>query len=146
LVEKASRRDPIRRQTVSVVRSLALRSRVLSLAKDLFDRVEVGAVGRQEQELGAGGSDRAADGEALVAAKVVHDDDVARAQGWDEELLHPGEEALAVDRPVEDAGRVDAVVTKGSDEGEGAPAAVRVMLVLAQVSSMKTRRRGSSRP
>ena len=153
----------MRFQVASTVRSAAFRSSSLELGEDLLDRVEVGAVGRQEEELGAGGPDRLADGLALVAAEIVHDDDVAGRERRDEELLDPGGEDLAVDRPVEHAGRVDPVVAQRGEEGQRAPAAERrlgdaarwprgaqprvgVMLVLAQVSSMKTRRLGSSRP
>ena len=42
-----------------------------------FDRIEVGTVGRQEEELGAGGADGVANGSPLVAAEIVHHDDVA---------------------------------------------------------------------
>lgn len=39
----------------------------------------------------------------FVAAKIVENDDVARAQRRDQELLHPSQEQLAVDRAVKDA-------------------------------------------
>ena len=64
----------------------------------LFDRVEVGRVGGQEEELGFGGADRGAKGAALVAAEVVHDDNVARREDRDENLL---------DCPREGGGLVD---------------------------------------
>ena len=148
-------------QVSSVVLGWALRMSALSFAEELFDGIEVGTVGRQEEELCAGVADGAADGLALVGAEVVHDDDVSGRECGDEELLDPGGEADAVDGAVEDAGGVDPVVSEGGEESEGAPAAVGapcrgagvprgaqplsgVMLVLAQVSSMKTRRRGSS--
>ena len=41
------------------------------LGKDLLDRVEVGTVGRQEEELGSGRSDGPAHGLSLVTAEVV---------------------------------------------------------------------------
>ena len=80
-----------------------------------------------------------------------------------EELIDIGAETLAVDGSVKQAGRVDAVVAQGGEERRGPPLALRdlvdealspfgaqprslVMLVLVQVSSMKTRRRGSMRP
>jgi len=77
-------------------------------------------------------------------------------------LLDVGPESLAVDRAVEQAGRFDSVVAQSGEEGRGRPMAVgdlvesrfpfgaqppiRVMLVLVQVSSMKTRREGSISP
>jgi hypothetical protein len=39
---------------------LGLADQVLELGEELLDRVEVGAVGRQEEEMGAGGPDGAA--------------------------------------------------------------------------------------
>jgi len=96
-----------------------------------------------------------------VASKIVEDDDVALAQGWQEKVLDIGAEAFAVDRPVEDARRGELIVAECTEEREGAPVAVRckaaqagsllspapqrAMLVLIQVSSMKTSRAGSSR-
>lgn len=98
---------------------------VLELGEDLLDRVEVRAVGRQEEAVGADGADRLPDSFALVAAEVVEDDDIAGPEGGSQELLHIGAEALAVDRSVEDAGRVDPIDPEGSEEGERAPAAMR---------------------
>ena len=115
----------MRRQVASTVRSAALRSRVLSLAKTCSIGLRSGRVGRQEEQLGAGSADGAADGLALVAAEIVHDDDVAGPERRDEHLLDIGEEALAVDRAVDDAGRVDAVAAQRGQEGQRAPAAVR---------------------
>ena len=62
------------RQVVSVVRGSVLRSRGLELGKDLLDRVEVGRVARQKEQLGAGAADQFTDCLALMAAEVIHDD------------------------------------------------------------------------
>ena len=56
---------------------------------------------------------------------VVQDHDVARLKGGREELFDMGAEAFAVDRPVEQAGRVDAVAAQRGEEGRGLPAAMR---------------------
>jgi hypothetical protein len=77
------------RQVVSIVRGVNFRNRGLQLGKDLFDRIEVGRVAGQEEQLGAGGADQAAYGLTLVAAKIIHDDNIARAQGGGQELLDP---------------------------------------------------------
>ena len=146
------------RQVASIVRGSVLRSKVLSLAKTC----EIGRVAWQEEQLGAGAADQPASRLALVTAEIVHDDDVAGAQARHQKLLDIGAKAGAVDRPVEDAGCGDAVMAQRRQERHGAPAAMRhlgdqsgaartapvrrVMLVLAQVSSRNTRRRGSSRP
>src|SRR5205085_1488663 len=132
---------------------------MFELGEDLLDGIEIGAIGRQEEELGAGGADGAADERALVAAEIIHDDDVAWLEGGQEELLDPCPEGVAIDRAVDDARRFDAVAAQGGREGQCPPASVRrfgnepvaarapapgAMLVFAQVSSMKTKRRGSS--
>ena len=93
----------MRCQTAAMERSSALRSRVLSLAKTISIGFRSGTVGRQEQQVRAGISDGPAHGNALVAAQVVHHDDVARPQSWHQELCHPGQEQAAVDGTVEHA-------------------------------------------
>src|SRR4051812_45471448 len=85
---------------------------------------------------------------------------VAFGEGRPENLLDVEGEELAVDRAVDNSGCVDAIASQGGDEGERLPMAVRhaslcprgpqprkgAMLVLTQVSSMKTSRPGSTRP
>jgi hypothetical protein len=100
---------------------VGLSEQCFELGKDLFDGVEIGAVGRQEDELGTGAADGLADGLAFVAAQVVHDDDIARAERWHQELLDIGEEGLAVDGAVEHAGRVDPFMAERSEEGQRLP-------------------------
>lgn len=73
----------------------------------------------------ASGADRLADGESLVAAEIIHDHDVAGCQRRHQHLLDPGQEALAIDRPVEHQRRIDAVMTQGREEGQRLPVAVR---------------------
>ena len=85
-------------------RSAAFRSRVLSLAKALLDRVEVGTIGRQKEQLGASSTDGTPDGLSLVTAEIVDDDNVARLERWHQELFDIGQEAFAVDRSVDHAG------------------------------------------
>jgi len=97
---------------------------MFELGEDLLDRVEVGAVWRQEQQARAGASDRLADGGPLVAAQIIHDDDVARFECRDQELLDVIGEALAVDRLVEHAWCVDPVAAKRCEEGHRAPVAI----------------------
>jgi hypothetical protein len=98
---------------------------VFELGEELLDRIEVGAVGRQEEEVGAGGADGAASGLSLVAAEIVEDDDVALGEGGSEDLLDIEGEELAVDRAIDDPGRIDAIAAQGGEEGEGLPMAVR---------------------
>ena len=67
--------------------------------------VEVGGVFRQEHEAGSDIPDRLPHCLSLVGAEIVEDHDVARLERRDEELFDIGVEALAVDGPVEQAGR-----------------------------------------
>src|SRR5271169_2622792 len=95
------------------------------LGEDLLDGVEVGGVFRQEDEAGSDVPDRLPHRSSLVGAEIVEDHDVARLQRRHEELFDIGVEALAVDGPVEQAGRIDAVVAQGGEESRGLPLAVR---------------------
>ena len=70
---------------------------MFELCEDLLDGIEIGAVGRQEENSCAGGADQAADARALMGAEVVEDDDVAFFECWDESLLDISDETLAVD-------------------------------------------------
>ena len=109
------------RQVCSMVRASALRSRVLILAKALFNRIEVWRVGGQEQELGFGRADGGANGAALMTSEVVHDDNVAWREDREENLLDISAEACAIDRSVDDARRGEPVATQRRQEREGSP-------------------------
>ena len=60
---------------------------VLELGKDLFDRVEVGRVFWQKEELGAHRTDELTNRFALVAAQVVEDHHIAGIERRDQQLL-----------------------------------------------------------
>ena len=62
-----------------------------------------------------------ANGMALMAAEVVHDDNVAWRENRDENLLDISAEAHAIDRSVDDAGRGEAVATQRRQKREGPP-------------------------
>jgi len=94
---------------------------VLDFGERLLDGVEIGAVGRQEEYPGPGGADRLPDGVALMAAKVVDDDDIARDQGLDELGLDIGVEGLGVDRAVDDPRRLDAIMAQRGEECHCSP-------------------------
>lgn len=95
------------------------------LCEDLFDRVQVGAVGRQEDEPGTSPADGLTNGQVLVGAKIVHHDDIAGLEGRYEHLLDVGKEGLAVDGPVEHEGRRDLVVPQSREKRHCLPVAVR---------------------
>lgn len=98
---------------------------VFDLGEGLLDRVEVGRVWRQIPEPGACGADHLPDGGRLVGAEIVHDDDVAGLEHWHELLLDIGAEALAVDRPIEDARGGKTVKPQSAEKGQCAPMAMR---------------------
>ena len=68
-------------QTVSTVRAAALRSRCLSLAKTCSIGLRSGEYFGRKNSLAPAERMSAAHGFALVAAEIVHDDDVAGLQG-----------------------------------------------------------------
>jgi hypothetical protein len=98
---------------------------VLDLCKGLLDRIEVGRIRRQIPEPCAGGVDETAQRGRFVAAEIVHNDDVARLERRQKDLLDISAEAFAVDRPIEQAGRGEAVAAQRAEEGQRAPAAMR---------------------
>ena len=97
---------------------------MFELGEDLFDGIEVRAVGRQEQKPCSSGPDCGPDGGLLVAREVVEDDDVAGSQRWAELLLDPLGEAGAIDRLIEHEGCIDPVAAQRGNEGHRFPMAV----------------------
>lgn len=98
---------------------------MFELGKDLFDRVQVGRVFWQEEQLGSDGANELAHGFASVAAEIVQDDDIAGTKGRQENLLDINPEAHAIDWSLDEPWRIDAVMAQGYQEGHGFPAAVR---------------------
>jgi hypothetical protein len=96
----------------------------LELGEGVLDRIEVGAVGRQEEQAGAGRLDGLADGGAFVAGQVVHDHDVAGTQLAHQHLLDVGLKGIAVDRAVEHHRRHHSGEAQTGHEGRGLPVAV----------------------
>lgn len=90
-----------------------------------LDRVEVRAVGRQEQHDGPGSLDRLTNGDWLVCRQIIKDDDVAWPERRDQDLLDIGEEGGAGHRAVDGHRRHDALQRDGADERGRFPMAVR---------------------
>lgn len=107
------------------VARLGVSQKMLQLGKDLLDRIEVWAIGRQKDQVSAHGPDGVAGCFALVAAEIVEDDDVALGEGRSENLLGIEGKELAVDGAVEDPRRADPIVAQRGDEGQGLPVAMR---------------------
>ena len=78
---KASRTSPIAAQTASTVRAAALRSRCLSLAKTCSIGFRSGEYFGRKKSLAPTRSDELTHDLALVAAEIVHDDDIAGPKG-----------------------------------------------------------------
>ncbi len=64
----------------------------LRLREHHLDRVQVGAVGRQEQQSYPGGLKGVANAGSLVDRQVVHDQDIAARQAGNNLLLDVGDE------------------------------------------------------
>jgi len=104
---------------------VGLAQQSLEFGEHHLDRIEIRAVGRQEEQVGAGIADGVARRLALVAAEIVEDDDIAAIEGWCQALLDPGGESGAVDRAIEHERRDDAVVAQPGEEGQRLPMAMR---------------------
>jgi hypothetical protein len=66
-----------------------LSQEMLELGEDLLDRIEVWAIGRQVDEVGATGFDGLLDAGDLVAAEIVENDDVAGFERRRQRLFDP---------------------------------------------------------
>ena len=126
-----------------VASRFGLSQQSLELGEDLLDWVEVGEVFGQEDEAGSDSSDGLPHPLALVGAEVVEDHSVARLEGRDEELLDIGAEAFAIDGPVEQARRIDAVIAKSGKERRGFPLALRDLVDEALSPLAPSREAGS---
>src|SRR5664279_3909309 len=113
-------------EIASRVRGACFRTKPFSFAKTcLLDRIEVGRIFRQEDEPGADVADGLSSGLSFVGAEIVEDHHISRLERGDEELFNVGCEALAIDRTVEQAGRVDAIVPESGEKGRRFPMAMR---------------------
>ena len=112
-------------QTAIWVRAAALAEQMFQLGEDLFDRIEVGGVFRQEKELGTGLAETLADRRSLVAAQIVQHDHVSRSQCRRQHVVDVNKEVLGIHRSIEQPGRFEPVVAQGGHEGHRVPASVR---------------------
>ena len=90
-----------------------------------LDRVQVGRVGWEIEEAGAGSLDALAHAGDFVSGEIVDDDDVAGRQARDEAAIEVGEEDIAVHRPIDDERGDEAVRAQPADKGGDLPMAVR---------------------
>jgi len=71
---------------------------LFEFCEDLLDRVQIGTVGRQEEELGSCFADGRSRRLALVRTEIVHDDDVAGSKCGYENLIDIERDALGLNR------------------------------------------------
>ncbi len=60
-----------------------------------------------------------------MGGKIVHDDDVARRQGWDQTVFEIGAEDQPVHRSIDDKGRSDRIAAQTGDKSGDLPMPVR---------------------
>ena len=86
-----------------------------------LDRIEIGTVGRQVAQGGAGGFDRVLDAVDVMRREVIGDHDVAGRERGDEDLGDVGEKAVAVHRAVDHPRRGQPGDAQTGDKGAGLP-------------------------
>ena len=91
------------------------------LGEDLFNRVEIGGVRRQEAERSAHPLNGGAYGGTLMAAQIVHNNDIAGGERWQQTLFDIGQEAGPVERAIEDTRRGNTVVAQRRHAGQRVP-------------------------
>ena len=94
------------------------------LGEDLFNRVEIRGVRRQEAQGGPHPLKGRPHGRTLVAAQIVHNDDIAGGEGRQQTLFDIGQEAGAVERAIEDTRSGNPVVAQRRHQGQRVPVAV----------------------
>ena len=97
----------MRFQVASTVRSTGLSHEMFQFGEDLFDGVEVGGIGRQEQKPGSASPEGAAHRLVLVATEIIEDDDVARLQRWGQNLIDIGPESSSPSWTIENPWGLD---------------------------------------
>lgn len=95
------------------------------LGEGLLDRIEIGRVGRQVEQVGAGRLYGFTNTGDFVAGQVVHDDDIAGLEAGGKNLLGIGLEGGAVHGPVQHHGGTQAAQAQAGDEGGCLPMSPR---------------------
>ena len=84
---------------------------VFELGEELLDRIEIGTVGWQEEQVGADLADGAPCCFAFVAVEIVENHDIAFDERRSEDLLHVEGEEFAVDGSINDPRCINAIDT-----------------------------------
>lgn len=110
----------------------------LQFGKRELDRVEVGAIGRQESDAGADGFDRGPDGGLFMRCQIVEHDHVAASERRHEDLFDIGQKRLVVDGPIEDGGRAETVDAQGRNHRRRLPMTAGRVIVEARAARTPT--------
>lgn len=97
---------------------------MFEFGEDLFDWIEIGRIWRQEEQSCADFANSLTDGLAFVTAKIVHNNHISGLQRRHQDLLDIGQEPLTVDRPVEDARRLEPITAQSCQKGLRSPPAM----------------------
>jgi len=97
----------------------------LVFGESLLDRVQIGAVGRQIDELRLSGGNCLGDAGDFVAAPIVEQDNVAGRQRRRQHLLNVSAKPLAVNGALKHIGRADPGRSQSSHQGGQLPVTVR---------------------
>jgi hypothetical protein len=100
----------------------------------LFDRIEIGAVGREKADEGADAFDRRADLRLFVDGEIVEYDDIAGPERRHEHLVDVGEKRGIVDRAIEDGRRREALQAQARDHRTRLPVPARRVIAEAQAA------------
>jgi hypothetical protein len=133
----SSRAIAVSATTWSKLRGRAARRKAFSLANASSMGLKSGTVGREEPQLRADAFNGGPDLGLLVHGQIVEHDDVARPQGWEQDLLDVGEKRRIVERTVADGGCPQAVDPQRRHDGVGLPMPTRC--VIAQSQSVRAR-------
>jgi len=97
----------------------------LQFGEGLFDRIEVGTVGREKAQERTGLLNRRAHLGLFVSGEIVEHDDIAGAQRGHQDLVDVGAERVIVDRAIEHRRRGQRRGAERRDHGVGLPVAAR---------------------
>ena len=102
---------------------LGLSQQQFQFGEDLLNRIKIGRIGWQKQQLGSRCLDRVTNRLTFVTAKIIHDDDVAGRQCRREKLLDIGSKACPIDRTIKHAWCIDPIMAQRGKKRERAPLA-----------------------
>lgn len=105
-----------------------MRKNDLSFCEELFDGIEVRAVGRQENGTRAASLDCFFDPVYLMSGNIVQKDDLTLLQSWSKDLFNIGQEVGAVHWAIQHKRGGDAIIVQPAYESRGFPVAVRHLI------------------